>query len=93
MKKTLPVSLLCVAICVMWLATCFVANGSDYDTEAPEPSLISTESPVKGNLLRNSSFELGWHGIWGDIHQSGQEHEYQSIDDQLAYHGRRSICI
>lgn len=78
-KRTLP-PLFIPLLLVCW----HVANAADYDTEAPEASLVSTEPPVKGNLLRNSSFELGWQGIWGDIHQA---HAHQSVDDRVAYHG------
>lgn len=56
----------------------------------PDPARMSSEAPVKGNLLRNSSFELGWHGIWGDTHQA---HDRQVIDDHVAYHGRRSVRV
>jgi len=62
------------------------AGGSD----VPQDKLISGKPPIKGNLLRNSSFELGYHHIWGITHRP---HERQLVDDTVAFHGRGSIRL
>jgi len=76
-------------LAAVWIVSAGVCvRGADYGP--PNPALVSKEPPVKGNILRNSSFELGWHGIWGDTHQS---HPRQRIDDRIAYHGTHSVRI
>lgn len=82
--RHLPATLVAVWI----LCAGMRVNGAKYGP--PSPALVSKEPPVKGNVLRNSSFELGWHGIWGDTHQARPR---QCIDDLVAYHGKQSVRI
>jgi len=59
-------------------------------TDAPDPNRISPEPPQKGNLLRNSSFELGFHHLWGVTHRP---QDRRTVDAAVAFHGRRSIRL
>lgn len=61
--------------------------------EFPKPADYDDSLPVKGNLLGNSSFEVGVGGGWSSM-WSGKNWTLRSLwDTAVAYHGKASVRL